>query len=73
MNRLFEIGFAPVGCWRLRDGSLHFELADGGSEINRTDGSAITSLWRSTHAQSLRELVQVERRGPVFKNRIHRA
>lgn len=28
MKRLFEIGFAPVGCWRLRDGSLHLELTD---------------------------------------------
>lgn len=28
MRRLFEIGFAPVGCWRLRDGNLHLELTD---------------------------------------------
>src|ERR1700684_3559790 len=28
MKRLFEIGFAPVGCWRLQDGSLHLELTD---------------------------------------------
>ncbi|RQQ52258.1 GIY-YIG nuclease family protein [Burkholderia stagnalis] len=28
MKRLFEIGFAPVGCWRLRDGTLFLELTD---------------------------------------------
>ncbi|OXI61084.1 hypothetical protein CFB47_15190 [Burkholderia sp. AU27893] len=28
MKRLFEIGFAPVGCWRLRDGILFLELTD---------------------------------------------
>jgi hypothetical protein len=28
MKRLFEIGFAPVGCWRLRDGQLNLELTD---------------------------------------------
>ena len=28
MKRLFEIGFAPVGCWRLRDGILFLELMD---------------------------------------------
>ncbi|MEI5997202.1 GIY-YIG nuclease family protein [Paraburkholderia bengalensis] len=28
MKRLFEIGFAPVGRWRLRDGCLHLELTD---------------------------------------------
>lgn len=28
MKRLFEIGFAPVGCWRLREGCLQLELTD---------------------------------------------
>lgn len=34
MKRLFEIGFAPVGCWRLRDGVLHLELTDKAEHSN---------------------------------------
>jgi hypothetical protein len=34
MKRLFEIGFAPVGCWRLREGYLHLELTDKADHSN---------------------------------------